>query len=67
MDITENPDLFKPKGLPVVTENKKLSSKEVVPITYTLEKSFVAAATFEGLWVISFHREYKKCNILGSV
>ena len=40
---------FKPKGLTVVIQNKKLSSKEVVPIIYTLEKSFVAAATFEGL------------------
>ena len=28
--------------------------KEVVPITYTLEKRLFAAATFKGLWVISF-------------
>ena len=29
------------------------SSKQVAPITYSLEKTFFAAASFEGLWVIS--------------
>ena len=32
----------------------KHSSKQVVPITYTLEKGVSAAATLEGLWVVSF-------------
>ena len=31
-----------------------------MPIIYTLEKRFVAAATFEGLGAVSFQREYKK-------
>ena len=31
-----------------------------MPIIYTLEKRFVAAATFEGLGAASFQREYKK-------
>ena len=33
---------------------KKHSSKQVVFITYTLEKLFLAVAIFEGLWVLSF-------------
>ena len=28
---------------------------------------FVAATTFEGMWGISFQREYKKCSIFWSV
>ena len=35
----------------VITKNKKRSSKQVVPITYTLEKRVFAAVTFQGLWV----------------
>ena len=34
--------------LPVDTWNKKKLSKQVVPITYTLEKMFFAVADFEG-------------------
>ena len=33
----------------VIRQNTKYSLKQVIPITYTLEKSFVAAATFAGL------------------
>ena len=32
---------------PVITRNKKHSPKQVASITYTLEKNFFAAATFE--------------------
>ena len=35
--------------LPVITKNKKHSSKQVVPITYTLEKKIFAAVIFEHL------------------
>ena len=34
--------------------------EQVIPITYTLEKSFVAAVAFKGLSVVSFTREYRK-------
>ena len=40
--------------------NKKHSSKQFILTTYTLEKGFVAAATFEGLWAASFQREREK-------
>ena len=40
--------------------------KQVIPITYTLEKRFVAAVAFEGLPVVSFLRQYKKSSILWS-
>ena len=36
---------------------KKHSSKQAVPITYTLGKNFFAAATFEGLRDVSFQVE----------
>ena len=43
------------ESLSVITWNKKHFWKEVVPITYTLEKrGFFAAATFKGLWIVSF-------------
>ena len=40
-----------------------------MPIIYTLEKRFVAAATFEGLGAVSFQRErvQEKCSTLWSV
>ena len=34
--------------------------EQVIPITYTPEKSFVAAVAFKGLSVDSFTREYRK-------
>ena len=37
------------KCLPVITQNKKHSSQQVVSIIYTLEKDFFVAATFTGL------------------
>ena len=33
----------------VIRQNKKYSLKQIIPITYTLKKRFVAAATFAGL------------------
>ena len=46
--------------LPVITWNKKFLKKRVVPVTYTLQKKFFAAATFEGLRVVSLQAEQKK-------
>ena len=37
------------KCLPVITWNKKHSSKQVVSMVHTLGKDFFAAATFKGL------------------
>ena len=45
------------KIMPLIKWNKKHSSKQVVPITYTLEKSFFATATFEGLYIVTFQTE----------
>ena len=42
------------KYLLVITKNKKHSSKQAVPITYTLEKKIFAAATLKDLWVVFF-------------
>ena len=47
-------NFYEKQQLLVLTWNKKHSSKQGVSITYTLEKKFLAAATFEGLWVLSF-------------
>ena len=58
--LRSNDKLFKKQCLSVITQNKKHSSKQVIPITYTLGKRFVAAVTFEGLSVASLRREYKK-------
>ena len=38
---------------------KKESYSQDKNITYTLEKMFVVAATFEGLWVTSFQESIK--------
>ena len=46
---------------------KKHLSKQVVSITCTLEETFFAAATFEGLWVVSFETEWKNLCLLWSV
>ena len=35
----------------------KSMPKEVVSMIYTLEKNFFAAATFKGLWDVSFQAE----------
>ena len=51
--------LYEKQWLLVLIWNKKHSSKQVVPITYTLEKKFFAAATFEGL-VSSFFSDIVK-------
>ena len=37
------------KCLPVITQNKKHSTKQVVFMMYTLGKDFFATATFQGL------------------
>ena len=40
---------YKKECLPVITRNKKHSSKQVVSMIYTLGKDFFATATFQGL------------------
>ena len=47
-------NFYKKQCLPVITWNKKHSLKKVISITYTPEKMFFAAATFEGLRVLFF-------------
>ena len=42
-------NLNKKYRLPVITWNKKHSSKQVVSMTDTFRKNFFAAATFKGL------------------
>ena len=42
-------NFYKKQCLPVMTWAIKYSSKQVISISYTLEKKFFAAATFEGL------------------
>ena len=43
----------------VITQNKKHSSKQVLPKTHTLEKKLFAGATFDGLWVNPFSDRLK--------
>ena len=45
---------YEKKCLLVITKNKRHSWKQFVSITYTMEKKVFAAATFHGLWVVSF-------------
>ena len=54
--VTRN--LYK-KCHPVITWNKKHSSKQVLPVRYTLKKTIFEAAIFKGLRVISFQTEQK--------
>ena len=49
-------NFFENNGFHLSDASKK-SSKEVVPITCTLEKKFYAPATIKGLWVVSFRAE----------
>ena len=57
-------NFYKKQNLLVITWNKKYLSKQVMSITYTLEKTLLAAATF----VSSFFSERvkKNCSILWS-
>ena len=55
-------NVCKKQFLLVVTWNKKHSTKQVISMTYKLEKRFFAAATFEELH--SFQRKSKNCSIL---
>ena len=48
----------------VITLNEKRSLKEVVPIAYTLEKRFLAVATFDSLRVVSFQTEFKTSSVV---
>ena len=49
--------LLQKQCFPVIIWNKNHLSKEVVTITYTLEKKFFAVATFEGSRVVPFQTE----------
>ena len=66
-----NDKLYKKQCCPVITENKKHSSKQVAPITYTLEKSFFAITSF--LLLLKIHELFlfkqieKVCSIRWSV
>ena len=42
---------------PDITWNKKHLSKQVVLMIYKLEKDLFVAATFKGLWDVSFRTE----------
>ena len=44
--------------------NKKHSSKQVVSVTYTTKKKFLAAATFNGLWALSNFSNSKKKQLV---
>ena len=48
MDFFQN-NCQKNNNMTVITWNKKHPSKQVAPITYTLEKKFFAVAAFECL------------------
>ena len=50
-------NFYKIQCLPVTTWNTKHLSKQVVKITYTMEKTFSAVDTFKGLGAISFQTE----------
>ena len=50
-------NFYEEQCLPVIKQNKKHSSKQVLVITYTLEKRVFATATFKGFWVVSFQTE----------
>ena len=39
--------------------------EQVITVTYTLEKTFLAVATFEGVWVASCQTDLRKCSVLG--
>ena len=66
-------NFYKKLCLPFITLNKKYLSKQVVPITYTLERTFFAVATLEGLRVVSFHKvatnleNLEKCQFLTKI
>ena len=61
MAIVLNPwvtiNLYKKKWLPVITWNKKHLLKQILSMIYAPEKDFFAAATFKGLWDVSFQKE----------
>ena len=40
---------------------------QAILTSYTLEKKFFVANTFEGLWDVSFQTEYKTYSIIWSV
>ena len=48
-----------------ITLNKKHLLKQVVTITYIIEKKFFTVATFEGLGIVSFQTVKKNIRILG--
>ena len=48
-NLTVRINLFEKQCHPVITWNKKHSLKQVISITYTLEKRVSSVATFEGL------------------
>ena len=50
---------YEKQCLPAITQNKKHSSKPVVP-TYTLEKRIFAAVIFKNSRVVSFQTKYQK-------
>ena len=58
-------DIYKKQCIPIITWNKKYLSKQVVPITYTLEKRFFAVPTFLKVCELFLFRQSKKtCFVL---
>ena len=53
-------DIYKRQCIPIITWNKKYLSKQVVPITYTLEKRFFAVPTFLKVCELFLFRQSKK-------
>ena len=62
-----NDKLKKKECLPVITQSKKHSSKQVVSITYTLEKRVFAAATLRVCrGIVSFLKSKRTSSLLSS-
>ena len=53
-NLKVTPNYYEKKFLLIIRKNKKHSSKQAIPITYTLKRRVFDAATFQGLLVVSF-------------
>ena len=60
-------EFIKSECLPVITQIKKHSSKQVVSTIYTLGKDFFATATFHGSETFLFRQSKKVSSILWTV
>ena len=53
-------NFYKKHNLLIITWNEKYSSKQVAPISYTLEKNFLTAAIFGRFVGLFFKQRVKK-------